>query len=69
VQTRFGELQSLDDSWAWAHAQVIGAAKSGPPVAVRLSDHSAGPSRASFVRESSPNTNYIACLVPAFDAE
>jgi hypothetical protein len=70
VQTRFGELQSLDDSWAWAHAQVIGAAKSGPPVAVRLSDQF-GPvnlSRIVCPRKLSPNTNYIACLVPAFDA-
>ena len=27
-----------DDSWAWAHAQIIGAMNSGPPVETRLSD-------------------------------
>jgi hypothetical protein len=70
VQTRFGELQSLNDSWAWAHAQIIGAANSGPPVATRLSD-AFGPvnlSRIICPRRLSPNKNYIACLVPAFDA-
>jgi hypothetical protein len=70
VQTRFGELQSLGDSWAWAHAQVIGATNSGPPVATRLSDEF-GPvnlSRIICPRKLSPNRNYIACIVPAFDA-
>lgn len=70
VRTRLGELQSLDNSWAWAHAQVIGGpADPGPSVADRLTA-AYGPvnlSRLLCPRTLSQNTSYIACIVPAFD--
>ena len=70
VKTRYGELQPLEDSWAWAHAQVIGGSTDpGPSVADRLTD-AYGPvnlSRLLCPRLLSPNTSYLACVVPAFD--
>ena len=69
LHTRLGELQSLDDSWAWAHAQVIGSAGDAPSIADRLSA-SYGPvnlSRLMCPRKLESNKHYIAALVPAFD--
>ena len=71
--TRLGELQPLDDSWAWAHAQVVGpgdgALAGAPTVADRLSA-SYGPvnlSRLLCPRKLDHNRHYIAALVPTFD--
>ncbi len=67
--THLGELQALEDSWAWAHAQIIGAAAGVPTVADRLSA-SYGPanlSRLMCPRKLDKGTRYIAALVPAFD--
>lgn len=67
--TRRGQLQSLADSWAWAHAQILGNSAGAPSVADRLSA-SFGPTNLSRVlcpRKLSPNRSYIAALVPAFD--
>lgn len=69
LRTRLGELQSLDDSWAWAHAQVVGPAAGAPSVADRLSA-SYGPvnlSRLMCPRKLDHDKHYIAALVPAFD--
>lgn len=69
LRTRLGELQSLDDSWAWAHAQVVGAAAGAPTIADRLSAQY-GPvnlSRLMCPRKLDHNAHYIAALVPAFD--
>ena len=69
LRTRVGELQSLEDSWAWAHAQVVGPEDGMPTVADRLAA-SYGPvnlSRLLCPRKLDHNTHYIAALVPAFD--
>ena len=69
LRTRLGELQSLDDSWAWAHAQIVGPAAGAPSVAERLSA-SYGPvnlSRLMCPRKLDSTKHYIAALVPAFD--
>ena len=69
LRTRVGELQSLDDSWAWAHAQVVGPGDGVPTVADRLSA-SYGPvnlSRLLCPRKLDHSKDYIAALVPAFD--
>jgi hypothetical protein len=67
--TRKAELQPLDDSWAWAHAQVVGPVVDGASVADRLTaDY--GPvnlSRLLCPRRLDPERGYVACLVPAFD--
>ena len=65
------ELQPIDDdSWAWAHVQLIGPANSGPSVADRLtrSYASANLSRLVCPRRLAPDTQYLACVVPAYDA-
>ena len=67
--THRGELQPLDDSWAWAHAQIIGSMAGEPSIVDRLSDDH-GPqnlSRLLCPRKLAPNSTYIVALVPAFD--
>src|SRR4051812_6480345 len=69
LRTRLGELQSLDDSWAWAHAQVVGPETGTPSIADRLSA-SYGPvnlSRLLCPRKLDAKQHYIAAVVPAFD--
>jgi hypothetical protein len=71
LATTLGELPLLDDAWAWAHAQVVGPADgAGASVADRLTDDHAPAnlSRLLCPRKLDRNKNYIACLVPAFDA-
>jgi hypothetical protein len=71
VETRVGELQSLTNSWAWAHAQVIGGtADPGPTVADRLTSGygAVNLSRLICPRPLSAKTSYVACIVPAFEA-
>jgi hypothetical protein len=62
------ELPNLADSWAWAHAQVAADVAAKQPIADALN----GPpemalSRLVCPRVLAPETNYIACVVPAFD--
>src|SRR5262245_11085146 len=62
------ELPDLAESWAWAHAQVTGS----PPQEVSLKQSLAGDpalnlSRLLCPRRLDPLTNYLACVVPAFD--
>ena len=68
LHTLRGELQPLDDAWAWAHAQVLGSAKDAPSVADRLSA-SHGPANLSRIlcpRRLEGGRTYIAALVPIF---
>ncbi|SFK70310.1 hypothetical protein [Amycolatopsis sacchari] len=69
VLARYSELQALDDSWAWAHAQIHGPI-AGPAIDDRLSAHFAPTnlSRLMCPRRLEPFTRYLACVVPAFDA-
>lgn len=69
LATTLGELQPLSDAASWAHAQVIGRTTAKTPLADRLSDDHAPAnlSRILCPRKLEPQTDYIACLVPAFD--
>ena len=59
-----GELPDLAESWAWAHAQLVGTdadpagALGGPPERTL--------SRLLCPRRLEPGTAYLACVVPAF---
>jgi hypothetical protein len=70
VRTRKAELQPLDESWACAHAQIVGNASApGPTVADRLSAQFAPVNLSRIVcpRRLVDSRDYIACLVPAYD--
>ena len=59
------ELPDLKDSWAWAHSQVSGALEpSLDEILTRSPERTV--SRLICPRRLEPNTNYIACVVPAF---
>jgi hypothetical protein len=62
------QLPDLSESWAWAHAQVV--TEGAPPnVGARLAaDDRRVTSRLVCPRRLDPETSYVACLVPAFDA-
>ena len=66
-----GELPDLEDSWAWAHAQLLDE-DSGPTAAAvgqALADHpNRNVSRLVCPRRLEPDARWIACVVPAFDA-
>ena len=62
------ELQSLDESWAWAHTQILVDEGTGPTAAAMASDPDRHVSRLVCPRRLRPNTRWHACLVPAFDA-
>ena len=73
VRTRKGELQPLNESWAFAHAQIVGDASGSPTISDRLSAQY-GPVNLSrilcprcLIVEGRENINYVACLVPAYD--
>jgi hypothetical protein len=70
VQTFLGELQPTDDAWAWAHAQLIGPADSGPTVDDRLTAAygAANLSRLLCPRKLDPERQYLAAVVPSFNA-
>ncbi|MES2525065.1 MAG: hypothetical protein V4617_20370 [Gemmatimonadota bacterium] len=70
LRTRRGELPPLDDSWAWAHAQVVGPPVDWPDIEARLSESHAATNLSRLVspRRLQPDTTYIAALVPAYDA-
>ena len=70
VATYLGELQQTDDAWAWAHAQLVGPAGSGPSVDDRLTP-SYGPANLSRLlcpRHLDPDQQYLACVVPLYNA-
>jgi len=73
VRTRKSELQPLAESWAFAHAQVVGSAAAAPKISDRLSAQY-GPVNLSrilcprrLIVEDRENVGYVACLVPAYD--
>jgi hypothetical protein len=65
------ELPNLDEIAFWAHAQVAGSPPPSADADIRaaLADPSSGRvSRIVCPRQLQPNTAYIACLVPTYDA-
>lgn len=59
------ELPDLSESWAWAHAQEVGA---GDTTAALRTDRSEKTlSRLVSPRKLTPNTEYYACVVPAYE--
>ena len=62
------ELPNLSESWAWAHAQVIGSALTPPDLTNALLGNPALTlSRLLSPRRLDPFTDYLACVVPAFE--
>jgi hypothetical protein len=68
------DLLDLDQSWAWAHAQIVAEQRSTPDPSPRatlqqiLNDHPERTlSRLLAPRRLDPNTPYYACLVPTYD--
>lgn len=68
------DLPDLDQSWAWAHAQIVADQRSTPDPTPRatlqqiLNDHPDRTlSRLLAPRRLDPNTAYYACLVPTYD--
>jgi len=68
AEIRRDQLQSLAGAWAWAHAQVMGAKSSGPPLEQRLSATNAAHNLSRLIcpRRLQPFTQYVACVVPTF---
>ncbi len=65
------ELPDLADSWAWAHVQLLDEDAGSTPDAVgrALADRpNRNVSRVVCPRRLEPDSRWIACLVPAFDA-
>lgn len=64
------ELPSLEGSWAWGHTQLLveQGTGAGAVPAHLVSDPDQHVSRLLCPRRLKPNTRWLACLVPAFDA-
>ena len=63
-----GELPDLDESWAWAHAQVAVAEGFSGDLAAEVADKpNQNVSRLLCPRQLEPGASYFACLVPAFN--
>ena len=62
------ELPDLADSWAWAHAQVAGGQRNADSLKQSLAgDPALTVSRLLCPRRLDPLTDYLACVVPAFE--
>jgi len=62
------ELPDLSESWAWAHAQVTGSLTQDGPLRSALRDNpELTVSRLLCPRRLDPLTEYLACVVPAFE--
>jgi hypothetical protein len=62
------ELPDLSESWAWAHAQVTGSQRDAGALKQALAGNPAlTVSRLVCSRRLDPLTEYLACVVPAFD--
>jgi hypothetical protein len=59
------ELPDLDQSWAWAHAQIVGRSAATSP-GESLSDPALNLSRLVCPRKLEPDVDYIACVTPTF---
>lgn len=62
------ELPPLEDAWAWAHVQVAGDLDGTSLEAVASAEPHRVSSRLICPRRLQPNRDYLACVVPAFDA-
>ena len=63
------ELPDLSESWAWAHAQIAGSQRDAGSLKQSLAgDPALTVSRLLCPRRLDPLTDYLACVVPAFDA-
>jgi hypothetical protein len=62
------ELPDLVESWAWAHAQVVQMDASQPVEVLLTAQPDQNLSRLLSPRRLEPETSYLACVVPAFDA-
>jgi hypothetical protein len=62
------ELPDLSESWAWAHAQVTGSQRDSDSLKKSLAgDPALTVSRLMCPRRLDPSTEYLACVVPAFE--
>ena len=63
------DLPDLDESWAWAHAQVVGSATDTVPTLKSAIENAPARTVSRLVcpRRLDPDVAYIACVVPAFD--
>lgn len=62
------ELPDLSESWAWAHAQVTGSPREAKALKTALAgDPALTVSRLLCPRRLDPATEYLACVVPAFE--
>ena len=62
------ELPDLSDSWAWAHAQAAGSRRDAASLKQSLArDPALTVSRLLCPRRLDPLTEYLACVVPAFE--
>ena len=62
------ELPDLSESWAWAHAQVTGSQRDAASLTAALAgDPALTVSRLLCPRRLDPLTEYLACVVPAFE--
>ncbi|MBG6082533.1 hypothetical protein IWX58_004220 [Rubrivivax gelatinosus] len=64
------ELPPLAESWSWAHAQVVSARAAGDVDGIRADlqgDPRSNVSRLVCPRRLAPDTDYVACVVPAFE--
>jgi len=62
------ELPDLSEAWAWAHAQVAGSRRDGASLKASLAgDPALTVSRLLCPRRLDPATEYLACVVPAFE--
>lgn len=64
------ELPPLGESWSWAHAQVVSDSASDNIAGIQAElqgDPRSNVSRLVCPRRLSPRTDYVACVVPAFE--
>lgn len=59
------QLPDLTESWAWAHAQVVGADDEAAELEANRSEKTL--SRLVSPRRLDPETEYLACVVPTFE--
>jgi hypothetical protein len=68
VDAPVAELPDLLESWAWAHAQVVQMDASQPVDVLLTAQPDQNLSRLICPRRLEPETSYVACVVPAFEA-
>ena len=68
IDVPVSELPDLSESWAWAHAQVVELDASQSVEQILGSQPERNLSRLVCPRRLEPETHYLACVVPAFEA-